>query len=66
MQLIINTPTDEVGIKKFNKAFAQVQKELVLSCIRDLQVDINSKEKILTFIKLELEKQIKEREIKQS
>ena len=44
MQLIINTPTDEIGVREFNKAFAQVQKELVLSCIRDLQVDTNSKE----------------------
>ena len=63
MQLIINTPTDEIGVREFNKAFAQVQKELVLSCIRNLQVDTNSKEKVLTFIKLELEKQIKEWEI---
>ncbi len=61
MQLIINAPTTEEGIKEFNKAFAQVQKELVLAWIRDLQVDINTKEKILTYIKLELEKIIKER-----
>ena len=66
MQLIINMPTDEIGIKEFNTAFSQVQKELVMYCIRDLQIDLLSKEKILNMLSKELEKQVIEREIKQS
>lgn len=66
MQLIINTPTTKKGMKEFNVAFAQVQKELVLHCIRDLNIDVISKEKVLnTFVDV-LEKQVKEREIEQS
>jgi len=59
-------PTDEIGIKEFNTAFSQVQKELVMYCIRDLQIDLLSKEKILNMLSKELEKQVIEREIKQS
>ena len=39
MQLIINCPTDKKGIKEFNCAFSKVQKELVLYCIRSLNID---------------------------
>lgn len=54
MQLIINCPTDKKGIKEFNCAFSKVQKELVLYCIRSLNIDILSKEKILNNIVKEL------------
>lgn len=57
MQLIINCPTDKKGIKEFNTHFAQVQKELVLYCIRQLNVDTISKEKILNSLADELRKQ---------
>ena len=45
MQLIINCPTDKKGIEKFNTRFAQVQKELILHCIRELSVDTLSKKR---------------------
>lgn len=66
MQLIINTPTTKKGIKEFNIAFAQVQKELVLYYIRNLNIDIVSREKVLNTFAKELEKKVKEREIEQS
>lgn len=62
MQLIINCPTDEKGIKEFNMAFAQVQKELVLYSIRKLNLDIQSKEKILNHLVIELKKQVDKKE----
>ena len=66
MQLIINMPTDEIGIKEFNKAFSRVQKELVMCCIRDLKIDFLSREKVLNKLKIELGKQVKKRELEQS
>ena len=62
MQLIINCPTDKKGIKEFNCAFSKVQKELILYCIRSLNIDILSKEKILNNIVKELKKQAYEKE----
>lgn len=62
MQLIINCPTDEEGIKEFNTAFAQVQKELVLYSIRKLNLDVLSKEKILNNLVIELKKQVDKKE----
>ena len=59
MQLIINCPTDDVGIVKFNNAFAKVQKELVLKSIRDLNIDVSSREKVLYFLAKMLREQIK-------
>lgn len=62
MQLIINCPTDNNGIKEFNCVFSKVQKELLLYCIRSLNIDILSKEKILNNIAKELKKQAYEKE----
>ena len=62
MQLIINCPTDKKGIKEFNCAFSKVQKELILYCIRSLNIDILSKEKILNNIAKELKKQVYKKE----
>ena len=59
MQLIINCPIDDVGIVKFNNAFAKVQKELVLKSIRDLNIDVSSREKVLCFLAKSLREQIK-------
>lgn len=59
MQLIINYPTDDVGIGEFNNAFAKVQKELVLKSIRDLNIDVSSREKVLCFLAKMLREQIK-------
>ena len=58
MQLIINCPTDEIGIKEFNNVFADVQKELILYCIRKLNVDVFTREKILNNIVIELKKKV--------
>ena len=52
---------DKKGIKEFNCAFSQVQKELILYCIRSLNIDILSKEKILNNIAKELKKQVYEK-----
>lgn len=59
MQLIINCPTDDVGIVEFNNAFAKVQKELVLKSIRDLNIDASSREKVLCFLAKSLREQTK-------
>ena len=59
MQLIINCPTDDVGIIEFNNAFAKVQKELILKSIRDLSIDVSSREKVLCFLAKTLREQIK-------
>ena len=59
MQLIINCPTDDVGIVMFIIAFAKVQKELVLKSIRDLGIDVSSREKVLCFLAKTLREQIK-------
>ena len=59
MQLIINCPTDDVGRAKFNNAFAKVQKELVLKSIRNLNIDVSSREKVLCFLAKMLREQIK-------
>lgn len=59
MQLIINCPTDDVGIGEFNNAFAKVQKELVLKSIRNLNIDVSSREKVLCFLAKMLREQIK-------
>ena len=62
MQLIINCPTDKKEIREFNTAFAQVQKELVLYSIRKLNLDIQSKEKVLNHLVIELKKQVEKKE----
>ena len=59
MQLIINCPTDDVGIGEFNNAFAKVQKELVLKSIRNLNIDVSSREKVLCVLAKMLRAQIK-------
>ena len=43
----------------FNNAFAKVQKELVLKSIRDLNIDVSSREKVLCFFAKMLREQIK-------
>ena len=62
MQLIINCPTDKKGIRECNTAFAQVQKELGLYSIRKLNFDIQSKEKVLNHLLIELKKQVDKKE----
>lgn len=47
MQLIINVPTDKQGIQDFNTAFAKVQATLVKKCIDDLNIDKQSKQKVV-------------------
>lgn len=47
MELIINLPTDEKGIKEFNTAFVKVQATLVKKSIDDLNIDKQSKQKVV-------------------
>lgn len=47
LQLIINVPTDKQGIQDFNTAFAKVQATLVKKCIDDLNIDKQSKQKVV-------------------
>ena len=60
MELIINLPTDEEGIKKFNTAFAKVQATLVKKCIDDLCIDNKSKQKVVNELLTTLKKQVEE------
>ena len=54
-----------VFIRWLNARFAQVQKELILHCIRELSVDTLSKKKILNNIANELKIQANKKEIKE-
>lgn len=47
LQLIINVPTDKQGIQDFNTSFAKVQATLVKKCIGDLNIDKQSKQKVV-------------------
>lgn len=47
MELIINYPTDDEGIKLFESKFAEFQSLLIMKCIDDLNIDSTSKKKLL-------------------
>ena len=61
MQLIISLPTDEDGIKQFNRAFAEVQATLIKKCIDDLNIDNVSKKKVVNNLLTTLQEHINER-----
>lgn len=59
MKLIINYPTNKEGKISLNNAFANVQKELIIKSLNDLNIDTNSRKKVLDLIIKKLENQIK-------
>ena len=59
LQLIISLLSNENGIKEFNRAFAKVQATLVKKSIKDLNIDVSSREKVLCFLAKMLREQIK-------
>lgn len=63
MKLIINVPTDEKGINEFNMAFAKVQAELIKKSIDDLNIDKQSKQKVVKELLTTLKKQVDERKM---
>lgn len=61
MKLFINVPTNEKDINEFNNAFAKVQATLLQKSIDDLNIDNQSKKKIISKLLTTLKKQIIER-----
>ena len=57
-------PTDEKGIKEFNTAFVKVQATLVKKSIDDLNIDKQSKQKVVNELLTTLKKQVDERKMK--
>lgn len=47
MEVFVNYPKDEEGIKELNKAVAQVHATLVLKSVEDLDISSESKKKLL-------------------
>ena len=61
LKLFINIPQDEKGIDEFNNAFAKVQATLVQKSIDNLNIDNQSKQKIVSTLLTTLKEQIEER-----
>ena len=61
LKLFINVPTNEKDINEFNNAFAKVQATLLQKSIDDLNIDNQSKKKIVSKLLTTLKKQIIER-----
>ena len=61
LKLFINVPTNEKDINEFNNAFAKVQATLLQKSIDDLNIDNQSKKKIISKLLTTLKKQIIER-----
>ena len=61
LQLIISLPSDENGIKGFNRAFAEVQATLVKKSINDLNIDTETKKRVVNNLLTTLKEQIEER-----
>ena len=61
LQLIISLPSDENGIKEFNRAFAEVQAILVKKSISDLNIDTDTKKRVVNNLLTTLKEQVEER-----
>ena len=61
LQLIISLPSDENGIKEFNRAFAEVHATLVRKSISDLNIDTDTKKRVVNNLLATLEEQVNER-----
>ena len=62
LQLIISLPSDKNGIKEFNLAFAEVQATLVKRSINDLNIDTDTKKRVVNNLLTTLKEQVEERE----
>ena len=47
MEVFVNYPKDEEGIKELNKAVAQVHATLVLKAVEDLDISSEAKKKVI-------------------
>ena len=61
LQLIISLPSNENGIKEFNRAFAEVQATLIKKSINDLNIDNDTKERVVNNLLTTLKEQVEER-----
>jgi len=61
LQLIILLPSDENGIKEFNRAFAEEQATLVKKSISDLNIDTDTKKRVVNNLLTTLKEQVEER-----
>lgn len=61
LQLIISLPSEENGIKEFNRAFAKVQATLVKKSINDLNIDTDTKKRVVNNLLTTLKEQVNER-----
>ena len=61
LRLVISLPSDENGIKEFNRAFAKVQAILVKKSISDLNIDTDTKERVVNNLLTTLKEQVEER-----
>lgn len=61
LQLIISLPSNENGIKEFNRAFAKVQATLVKKSIKDLNIDTDTKKRVVNNLLTTLKEQVEER-----
>lgn len=61
LQLIISLPSNENGIKEFNRAFAEVQVTLVKRSINDLNIDTDTKKRVVNNLLTTLKEQVEER-----
>lgn len=61
MEVFVNYPKDEEGIKELSKAVAQVHATLVLKSVEDLDISSESKKKVIkSLIQKAKEEAIKE------
>ena len=60
MEVFVNYPKDEEGIKELNKAVAQVHATLVLKSVEDLDISSESKKKVIKSLIQKAEEAIKE------
>lgn len=61
LQLIISLLSNENGIKEFNRAFAKVQATLVKKSIKDLNIDTDTKKRVVNNLLTTLKEQVEER-----
>ena len=61
LQLIISLPSHENGINEFNPAFAKQPATLVKNSISDLNIDTDTKKRVVNNLLTTLKEQVNER-----